>query len=332
MLREARGNFLGKVADDLQQALARQAGTASPGRADERPVARGEQWSVSDVICTSGPHDRPFEEQHDGVSIAVVVAGTFQYRSPLGTAMLTPGSLLLGNPGQCFECGHEHAAGDRCIAFRYAPELFAEIGGGRRFRASHLPPLPELSRIATRVAAGAALGVHVPWEETAIELAAAAIGITSNEEQPARAISSGAVRRVTESVRRIEAEPDTSWTLARLAAEARQSRYHYLRLFQQVTGVTPHQFVLRARLRAAALKLVEDDAKIIDVAFGAGFGDVSNFNAAFRREFGVSPRSYRVSLGRRQAPTAVGCARLTPPAPIPARTFATISTTRRDRR
>lgn len=323
MLRGARGNLLGKVADDLQRALARQAGTGSPGRADERQIAAGERWSVSDVICTSGPHDRPFEEQHNGVSIAVVVAGTFQYRSPSGSDMLTPGSLLLGNPGQCFECGHEHAAGDRCIAFRYAPELFAEIGGGRRFRASHLPPLSELSRIATRTAAGAALGVDVPWEETAIELAAAAVRLTSDGRETAPPIPSGALRRVTEGVRRIEAEPNVSWTLARLAADARQSRYHYLRLFQQVTGVTPHQFVLRARLRAAALRLLDGNDKVIEIALGAGFGDVSNFNAAFRREFGVSPRSYRLSLG---------CGRLTPPAPSLARMPATISPTRPGRR
>jgi AraC family transcriptional regulator len=303
MLRGTRGNFLGKVADDLQRALARQAGSAATGRAEERRIAGGDGWSVSDVICTSGPQDRPFEEQHDGVSIAVVVGGSFQYRSPLGETMLTPGSLLLGNPGQCFECGHEHAAGDRCIAFRYAPELFAGIGAGRRFRASHLPPLPELSRIATRAAVGAALGIDVPWEQTAIELAAAAVRLTNDGKHIARAIPSGALRRVTESVRRIEAEPSFMWTLTRLAADARQSPYHYLRLFQQVTGVTPHQFVLRARLRSAALKLIEYDAKIIDVVYGAGFGDVSNFNAAFRREFGVSPRAYRLSLGSRQAAT-----------------------------
>jgi len=316
MLRGARGNFLGKVADDLQRALARQAGSGSPGRAQERRIAAGAQWSVSDVICTSGPEDRPFEEQHDGVSIAIVVAGTFQYRSTLGSDMLTPGSLLLGNPGQCFECGHEHATGDRCIAFRYAPELFAEVGGGRRFPASHLPPLPELSRVATSAAAGAALGVDVPWEETAIELAAAALHLTSDRTVVGAPVPVAALRRVTESVRRIEAEPSLSWTLARLAAAARQSRYHYLRLFQQVTGVTPHQFVLRARLRAAALRLLDGDDKVIEIALGAGFGDVSNFNAAFRREFGVSPRAYRLTL----------------PAPNPARTFATTSPTHPGRR
>lgn len=292
MLSASRANFLGKIAGDLERALTRQAGTGSAGRAQERRVVQSEGWSVFDVICTSGPHDRPFEEQHEGVSIAVVAAGTFQYRSPLGRDMLTPGSLLLGNPGQCFECGHEHAAGDRCIAFKYAPEFFDAITGGRAFRRSHLPPARELSRVVARAAAGAALGADVSWEETAVDLAVAATDLTS-DRVASRSIPVGAMRRVTDSVRRIEADPAGAWSLSRLASEAGQSPFQYLRAFQQVTGVTPHQFVLRARLRGAALRLLSGDEKVIEVALGAGFGDVSNFNAAFKREFGVNPRAYR---------------------------------------
>ncbi len=58
-------------------------------------------------------------------------------------------------------------------------------------------------------------------------------------------------------------------------------------------GITPHQYVLRARLRDAANRLVGESDKVLDVAFDSGFGDVSNFNRAFRTEFGVSPRGFR---------------------------------------
>src|SRR2546429_8718771 len=72
-----------------------------------------------------------FEEQHPSFTIAVVVAGTFQYRASLngpGLAeeLMTPGSLLLGNAGQCFECGHEHGLGDRCLSFRYSRDYRSE--------------------------------------------------------------------------------------------------------------------------------------------------------------------------------------------------------------
>ena len=47
-------------------------------------------------------------------------------------------------------------------------------------------------------------------------------------------------------------------------------------------NVTPYRFIV-----------LSTSAKVFDVALDAGFGDVSNFNYAFRAEFGVSPRLYR---------------------------------------
>src|SRR5881392_2976000 len=127
-----RGFVLGKIAADLDQALARREASGAPGRTTGRLVAGGNGWSVEDVLCTCGPGDRPFEERHTAMSIGVVVRGTFQYRSPLGRDLMTPGSFLLGNAGQCFECGHEHAAGEsaaRPKARRHrASGAFARLG------------------------------------------------------------------------------------------------------------------------------------------------------------------------------------------------------------
>jgi AraC family transcriptional regulator len=126
---------LATIAAELETALAERQRTGAAGLAAHRPLARGDGWSVNDVICTSGPDDRPFEELFCGVSIAIVVAGTFQYRTVTGRELMTPGSLLPGNPGQRFECGHEHGTGDRCIAFRFAPDYFeriaADLGASR---------------------------------------------------------------------------------------------------------------------------------------------------------------------------------------------------------
>ena len=102
---------------------------------------------MRDVICTSGPKDALYEEMHSGVSIAIVLGGTFQYRSAAGRELMTPGSMLLGNAGDYFECGHEHGVGDRCVAFSFAPEYFAAIVGDRTFRVPRLPALRELSRL-----------------------------------------------------------------------------------------------------------------------------------------------------------------------------------------
>ena len=300
MLSPARPPILGKIAAALDRALADRRASGEAGCARGARIASGDGWSVADVVCTAGPADRAFEEQHDGVSIGVVVAGTFQYRSPRGRATLTPGSLLLGNHGECYECGHEHGAGDRCIAFRFAPAFFERIVAdadapreARRFRAPLVPPTRALSRHVVRAATGAVRATDPAWDELALDLAAAALDAGSARARVERAPPAAALARVTDAVRRIERDPAAAATLESLAAEAGESTFRYLRLFRRVTGITPHQFVLRARLRQAAAELAATDAKVIDVALASGFADLSNFNRAFRAEFGATPRGWR---------------------------------------
>jgi AraC-like DNA-binding protein len=306
--------------------LAARALTGARGGTASRPLAQGDGWTVTDVVCTSGPGDRPFEERHSRVGIAVVAAGSFGYRSGSGRALLTPGSLLLGNAGDCFECGHEHGAGDRCVAFRYEPELFerlaADAGAGRaerRFRAPRLPPLRAAAALVARALAGlqqtttppdpSSLSSHRArqrleshWEELAYALAARTVEIVAGLPRGAARAPLDVEAKVARAVRAIEAEPDGDHGLSTLARRAGLSPYHFLRSFERVTGATPHQFVLRTRLRAAALRLADLEferrgEKIVDVAYDAGFGDLSNFNRTFRTEFGATPSAYARALG-----------------------------------
>ncbi len=285
---------MAKIAVALEDALRRRAMSGEAGRAMSTLLARGDGWSASDVICTSGPDDRAFEERHAGVSIAIVLAGTFQYRAAARPALMSPGSFLLGNPHDSYECGHEHGAGDRCVSFKYEPEWFASVVASRpRFRATRLPPLRASASLVARASAALAGGVEVSWEELAVEVAARATQLANEVDCDDANVHPAALSRVTRAVRAIERHPDEALPLERLAAGAGLSAYHFLRTFTRITGVTPHQFALRARLREAASRLALGDARIIDIAFGCGFGDVSNFNRTFRAEFGVAPRAYR---------------------------------------
>jgi AraC family transcriptional regulator len=281
---------LAKIAVELERAVARRKLNGEAGSPTSRVLAKGDGWSVEDVICTAGPGDRSFEERHSRIAIAIVAAGTFQYRSTTGRELMTPGSLMLGSPGQCFECGHEHGIGDRCLSFGYAPEYFETLAAGANpnFRALRLPPLRELSPLVAKACSG--VTQNVAWEELSVQLAARTLelitGVSNSNPNPS------AEARVTRVVRSIEQDPTAAHTLRSLAQEAGLSPYHFLRLFEHVTGVTPHQFILRGRLREAALRLSEP-ARILDIALESGFGDLSNFNRTFRAEFGVTPRMWR---------------------------------------
>lgn len=298
---------MAKIAVELERAVAWRGASGEPGRMWSRILGQGDGWHVADVVCTCGPQDRCFEEQHPYVTIAIVVEGTFQYRGSLnhsGAAheLMTPGSLLLGNAAQYFECGHEHSSGDRCISFRYTPEYFERIVADseisrrqREFRMLRLPPLRPLSRTLAKACAGLVRGpnANTSWEELGVEIAAETMRLAHGSSTRVISASPSTLARVTRAVRVIERHADGELFLGSLAQEAGLSPYHFLRTFEQLTGLTPHQYIRRMRLRAAAMRLLSETKKVLDIALDCGFGDVSNFNRAFRAEFGLSPRKYR---------------------------------------
>ena len=304
MLRASRPGILGKIAGDLDRALAHRRVSGAPGEAVGRSLAKGEGWEVSDVLCTSGPRDRAFEEAHTGVSIAIVIAGSFEYRSTRGRHLMTPGAFMLGNPGECFECGHDHAAGDRCVSFHYEPEFFDRVlGGSRGFQSDRIAPVRASSEFVAQTILALDSASPASWEELAIDVAGAATrlsGTGSHEKNMTRDVRA----HVTDCIRAIERDPSAPLSLDALASAADMSPFQFLRAFRALTGVTPHQFILRTRLRNAAACIADGDARVIDVALDAGFGDLSNFNHAFRAEFGTTPTAFR-DRARAIPPTAV---------------------------
>ncbi len=291
---------MAKVALDLEHAITRRHVEGTAAALGHRELAAGDGWTASDVICTSGPREPAFEEQHSAVSIAVVLAGTFQYRSVLGRELLSPGSLMLGNEGQRYECAHDHGTGDRCVLFRYTREYLDRLGVEGRFGTSRVPPLRPLAPLVARAAAGLA-GSDVPWEALSARLIVEALanaGTAAEREDPAPA----AVWRVTRSIRMMENQPDADLALDVLAGEAGLSPFHFLRIFERLTGTTPHQYVLRMRLREAATRLATEPGNILEIALDCGFREASHFTRAFRTEFGVSPKAWRPRRagGRRQ--------------------------------
>jgi AraC-like DNA-binding protein len=306
---------LAKLAVALERALALKRRDGTPGRTSPLVLAKGDGWMAADVICTAGPQDRPYEEQHERPTIAIVLAGSFQYRSSQGHELMTPGSLMLGSPRQCFECGHEHGEGDRCVSFWYAPEYFERLafdagsrGTAARFRVARVPPLQPLSSLVVCAAAGTSGLSDAPWAELGVDLAVRAIELAAGTSPRAGRFTTDAEARVTRTIRTIDRHSNAPLTLNSLARDARLSPYHFLRTFERLTGVTPHQYVRRARLREAAKRLVEEEGTVLDIALDCGFGDVSNFNRAFRTEFGRSPLSFRTlgTLGTLGTPGTPG--------------------------
>ncbi len=81
-------------------------------------------------------------------------------------------------------------------------------------------------------------------------------------------------------------------TLAELARAALFSPWYSARVFRELTGLAPADYIRRLRLTESALRLRDEGCKIIDVAYDAGFGSVDGYQRAFFREFGRNPGAY----------------------------------------
>lgn len=88
-------------------------------------------------------------------------------------------------------------------------------------------------------------------------------------------------------------------SVPQLAQRACMSVPHFIRLFKEQMGVTPHRYLTNARMDTARYLLASTEVPILNVARTCGFHDASVFSSAFRRAVGTSPRAFRehCSLG-----------------------------------
>jgi AraC family transcriptional regulator len=98
------------------------------------------------------------------------------------------------------------------------------------------------------------------------------------------------LRRVIEYMRDHLAD---AVTLETLSEQAAMSRFHFVRLFKNATGMTPHAFLVRLRMKHAQLQLGTSEDPVGEIAVACGYESPTHFAAAFRRHVGVSPSKYR---------------------------------------
>jgi AraC-like DNA-binding protein len=259
--------------------------------------------SVSDFRCTAGPGEKPFAEQFACHSVSYVRKGSFGCQSRGRTFELVTGSVLVGFPGDEYVCTHDHhICGDECLSFFLTPELVDTIGNRHEtWQVGAAPPLPELMVIGELAQAAADGRSDIGLDEVGYLFASRFVDAISDRARKPIEIKVRDRRRAVEAASWIEANSHRPIDLDAAANQAGLSAFHFLRLFSRVLGVTPHQYLVRSRLRQAARLLTDEDIAITDIAYDVGFGDLSNFVRTFHRAAGVSPGAFReASRGKRK--------------------------------
>lgn len=107
---------------------------------------------------------------------------------------------------------------------------------------------------------------------------------------PIAAFSSYRIHQVMNAV--LE-HPEAEHSLEQMAARARITPSHFCRVFKRATGMSPHQYVLKARVERAQTLLMQSDASMMTIAEMLGFTSQAHFARAFHRHVGEPPSTFR---------------------------------------
>lgn len=139
-----------------------------------------------------------------------------------------------------------------------APELYAESAA--QFLTKHL------------------LSLQNPWLNL------------SEQSRSAGAISDNRLLRVLDYMREHFRK---SLTIAELSREAGSSHFHFVKLFRQKLGITPHRYLVQLRMAAACTMLASSDMRIAEIASACGMDNAAHFTAAFKKHYLQTPTKYR---------------------------------------
>lgn len=106
-------------------------------------------------------------------------------------------------------------------------------------------------------------------------------------------LSGAALQRVTDYMRDHLGE---QIILDDLAGLPNISKYHFLRVFSQATGLTPHRYLVRLRMQRAAELLRTSEDTVLQIAALCGYASPGQFAGTFRRHHGATPTAFRHDL------------------------------------
>ena len=242
---------------------------------------------AGDVVLVRGPSS---QHMAHAPGAALVPFGSNQAPGPPGVATR-----------MAYGTGTEHSTTFFCGAYTFEGGLCDGLLAG----------LPDLTVVRARAGSSlrATLDVfssellqQAPGQQALLDSLLDVILVQALREQLAADIESapGWFRAMNDpnigaALRAIHAEPQRSWTVAGLAAEAALSRASFARHFTRLLDVAPLAYVTNWRMALAREQLRSGDTGLAAVAHSLGYASEFSFAAAFKRHHGVAPGRWRAT-------------------------------------
>ncbi|MGI9537018.1 MAG: helix-turn-helix domain-containing protein [Desulfocapsaceae bacterium] len=237
---------------------------------------------------------------HEGYGFGVVERGTLCFRY-LGVDHSAPkGMINLVCPGECHDGHGKTAEGWSYRMFYIAPELMTSLVGGDEKKSSSLPffraGVIDNKELATQLVQSHRYIIEHPTENLAIEEFISCF-ITSlvrayGDEKLQRPRPLIGAQQIKIVVEKLEDEFRENHRLETLSAIAGISKYHFIRVFRENTGLTPHKYLNQTRIKRSE-QMLREGLDLSEVAYQTGFSDQSHFSRMFKSIKGISPGAFR---------------------------------------
>lgn len=228
------------------------------------------------------------KHSHEEYAIGVTLTGIQKYRLEGELCHSKPGGVMLFEPEQI----HDGCSGDKTdleYVMAYIPrELFENISGKKdvvRFSS----PIVYDRKLAYDIINLARSIENGNDELLTNELIMDVISRTANaDEQMRMPRNYTAVRKAVEMMHDNFESP---LKLNEICTEIQLSKFHFIRQFKAIKGISPYQYFLNLRTESAK-KLLEHGEELYTVMLKCGFYDLSHLNRQFKSVYGLTANSY----------------------------------------
>jgi AraC family transcriptional regulator len=276
-------------------------------------ACRGEAWHDIKAFVVDSTH--VVNTVHlPGVSepfLAWTMSGEAEFQErendgPWITNRIKRGSLFLTNGGGIYDCRWKMLNAEPLetmlvfielpLLLRAFDEIFGKDAANARLKNLSAFTDPALHRWMEQLHSelmrkkASALYVQGIAQSVAVHLARQYAALVSERQSGSPSLPGFKLRQITDWM---VAHLTEEFELERLAEKAGLSKFHFIRLFKNATGVSPSQYHINLRIDLARKLLRETDKSIITVALDVGYTNPSHFAQLFRRVTGLSPSQYR---------------------------------------
>ncbi|ROR08652.1 AraC family transcriptional regulator [Erwinia sp. JUb26] len=261
-----------------------------------------EEFNGMNMLDASYQHRRFPRHVHDTFCVGVIETGAQRFWRSGGDHVAPSGDIILVNADEVHTGCSEVAGGWSYRAIYPHPDLFARLSAS-----SEPGPVPWFPDAV----------LHDPLLSTQLRLVFSLLPEQGNsllkESLLLTAFSwlvmrysrtrvlppdlADACRAVLPVQELMASCPEKNWSLQQLADVAHLSPWHFLRQFKKSIGMTPHAWLVQARLQKAQRRLKQGDT-IAQVSSLCGFSDQSHFTRHFKNSMGVTPGEYVQALKR----------------------------------